>query len=161
MLDGHDPYPAITVDRGWALVAHNRGAGLLMAGLPDDLLAPPVNVLRASLHPDGLAPRIANLGQWKAHILDRLGRQAQLTGDPALRTLYDELDAYPAPPRGGEEVSDVVVPLRLRIPGGELRFFSTVTTFGTPVDITVEELSIESFFPADRETADWLRREVD
>jgi len=160
VLDGHDPYPAITVDRGWALVAHNRGAALLMAGLPEDLLAPPVNVLRASLHPDGLAPRIANLGQWKAHLLERLGRQAQLTGDPALRTLYDELDAYPAPPHDGAAVSDVVVPLRLRVPGGELRFFSTVTTFGTPVDITVEELSIESFFPADRATADRLRREV-
>ncbi len=98
VLDGHDPYPAITVDRGWALVAHNRAAGLLIAGLPDDLLAPPMNVLRASLHPDGLAPRIVNLAQWKAHILERLGRQVTLTGDPALRTLYEELDGYPAPP---------------------------------------------------------------
>ena len=162
VLDGHDPYPAITVDRGWALVAHNRGAALLMAGLPDDLLAPPVNVLRASLHPDGLAPRIANLGQWKAHLLERLARQAAVTGDPALRTLYEELAAYPAPEEDADQgpASDVVVPLRLRIPGGELRFFSTVTTFGTPVDITVEELSIESFFPADRATAGWLRREV-
>ena len=97
VLDGHDPYPAITVDRGWALVAHNRAAGLMMAGLPEDLLAPPANVLRASLHPDGLAPRIANLGQWKAHLLQRLAREAAVTGDPALRTLYAELDAYPAP----------------------------------------------------------------
>jgi transcriptional regulator with XRE-family HTH domain len=159
VLDGHDPYPAITVDRGWALVASNRAAGLLMAGLPEDLLAPPMNVLRASLHPDGLAPRIANLGQWKAHLLQRLAREAAVTGDPALRALHQELDGYPAPPGDGE-VGDVVVPLRLRIPGGELRFFSTVTTFGTAVDITVEELSIESFFPADRATADWLRREV-
>jgi transcriptional regulator with XRE-family HTH domain len=161
VLDGHDPYPAITVDRGWALVAHNRGAALLMAGLPEDLLAPPMNVLRASLHPDGLAPRIANLGQWKAHLLERLGRQAAVTGDPALRTLHAELAAYPAPQDTAPAASDVVVPLRLRIPGGELRFFSTVTTFGTPVDITVEELSIESFFPADRATADWLRGAVD
>ena len=162
VLDGHDPYPAITVDRGWALVAHNRGAGLLMAGLPEDLLAPPVNVLRASLHPDGLAPRIANLGQWKAHLLDRLERQATVTGDPALRTLHAELAAYPAPEAGADRgpASDVVVPLRLRVPGGELRFLSTVTTFGTPVDITVEELSIESFFPGDRTTADYLRRTV-
>jgi len=133
-----------------------------LEGLPDDLLAPPMNVLRASLHPDGLAPRIANLGQWKAHLLQRLAREAAVTGDRALRTLYDELVAYPAPdepaPAGG--ASDVVVPLRLRVPGGELRFFSTITTFGTPVDITVEELSIESFFPADGETAEWLRREV-
>jgi transcriptional regulator with XRE-family HTH domain len=162
VLDGHDPYPAITVDRGWALVSYNRGAALLMGGLPQDLLAPPMNVLRASLHPDGLAPRIANLGQWKAHLLERLARQAAVTGDPALRTLHEELAAYPAPsdPGPAGEASDVVVPLRLRIPGGELRFFSTVTTFGTPVDITVEELSIESFFPADRATADWLRREL-
>jgi transcriptional regulator with XRE-family HTH domain len=159
VLDGHDPYPAITVDRGWALVASNRAAGLLMAGLPEDLLAPPMNVLRASLHPDGLAPRIANLGQWKAHLLQRLAREAAVTGDPALRALHQELDGYPAPPGDGE-VGDVVVPLRLRIPGGELRFFSTVTTFGTAVDITVEELSIESFFPADRETAERLRRAV-
>ena len=161
VLDGHDPYPAITVDRGWALVAHNRGAGLLMAGLPEDLLAPPANVLRASLHPNGLAPRIANLGQWKAHLLERLARQAAITGDPALRALHAELAAYPAPAGdAGAPASDVVVPLRLRIPGGELRFFSTVTTFGTPVDITVEELSIESFFPAEAATADWMRREV-
>jgi transcriptional regulator with XRE-family HTH domain len=161
VLDGHDPYPAITVDRGWALVAHNRAAGLLLEGLPDDLLAPPMNVLRASLHPDGLAPRIANLGQWKAHLLERLARQAAITGDPALRTLHAELAAYPAPEdeeRG--PASDVVVPLRLRTDDGELRFFSTVTTFGTPADITVEELSIESFFPADRETAERLRRAV-
>ena len=158
VLDGHEPYPAITVDRGWALVAHNRAAGLMMAGLPEDLLAPPMNVLRASLHPEGLAPRIANLAQWKAHVLERLGRQVTLTGDPALRTLYDELDAYPAPPGDPGPTSDVAVPLRLRMPDAELRFISTVTTFGTPADITVEELSIESFFPADGATAEYLRR---
>ena len=159
VLDGHDPYPAITVDHGWALVAHNRGAAMLMAGLPEHLLAPPMNVLRASLHPEGLAPRIVNLAEWKSHLLERLGRQAALTGDPALRTLYDELDTYPAPPAGdGAAVNDVVVPLRLRVPEGELRLLSTVTTFGTPVDITVEELSIESFFPADAATAELLRR---
>lgn len=161
VLDGHDPCPAIAVDHGWALVAHNRGAELLMAGLPDDLLAPPMNVLRASLHPEGLAPRIINLAQWKAHLLTRLGRQLALTGDPALRTLHEELDGYPASDAdpGGQLLgaNDVVVPLRLRGDDGELRFFSTVTTFGTPVDITVEELSIESFFPADEHTAQVLR----
>jgi len=157
VLDGHDPYPALAVDHGWALVAHNRGAELLMAGLPDDLLAPPLHVLRASLHPTGLAPRIINLAQWKAHLLDRLGRQHALTGDPALRMLHAELAAYPAPAGPAPAGSDVVVPLRLRTDGGELRFLSTVTTFGTPADITVEELSIEAFLPADAATAEVLR----
>ena len=164
VLEGHDPNPAIAVDRAWELVAHNGGATLLMAGLPDELLAPPLNVLRASLHPDGLAPRIVNLRQWKDHVLGRLARQAMITGDPSLRTLYQELDAYPAPAAGepdplGLLCEDVAVPLRLRTEdGGELRFVSTVTTFGTPVDVTVEELSIESFFPADERTAEVLRR---
>jgi transcriptional regulator with XRE-family HTH domain len=165
VLDGHDPYPAITVDHGWALVAHNRGAAHILAGLPEHLLAPPVNVLRASLHPEGLAPRIVNLAQWKAHLLERLDRQVVLTGDPALRTLYDELDAYPAPADDGAAAhglapNDVVVPLVLDAGDAELRFFSTVTTFGTPIDITVEELVIESFFPADAATADVLRQRV-
>ena len=161
VLDAHDPYPALTVDHGWALVSHNRGAAMLMAGLPEELLAPPLNVLRASLHPDGLAPRIVNLAQWKAHLLERLRRQIALTGNAALQTLYDELDGYPSPPlQHGHDASDVVVPLRLRAGDDELRFFSTVTTFGTPVDITVEELSIEAFFPADRRTADALRQAV-
>lgn len=161
VLDGHDPYPALTVDRGWALVAHNHAAGLLMEGLPDDLLAQPLNVLRASLHPAGLAPRILNLPQWRAHLLERLGRQAAMTGDPALRSLQAELEAYPCPPpeagsAGGRP--DIAVPLRLRLlDGAELALISTVTTFGTPVDITVEELSIESFFPADPATAALLR----
>ena len=160
VLDGHDPNPAIAIDRGWALVAHNRGAALLMEGLPEDLLAPPLNVLRASLHPDGLAPRIANLRQWKDHVLGRLAREAMVTGDPALRALHQELDAYPAPDGHHDPFgrgADVAVPLRLRTPHGELRFITTVTTFGTPADITVEELSIESFFPADAATAAVLR----
>ncbi|MDO9352738.1 MAG: helix-turn-helix transcriptional regulator [Solirubrobacteraceae bacterium] len=164
VLDGHDPYPALTVDRGWALVAHNRAAAMLLEGLPDDLLAPPLNVLRASLHPDGLAPRIRNLPQWRAHLLERLSRQAAVTGDPALRTLRDELAAYPCPssPEHADDAtdrrSDIAVPLRLGLPDGtELAFISAVTTFGTPADITVEELSIESFFPADAATAALLQ----
>ena len=130
-----------------------------MAGLPEDLLAPPLNVLRASLHPDGLAPRIRNLAEWRDHLLERLRRQIALTGDPALRTLFDELAGYPVADPGPElgVRNDVVVPLCLDTDAGELTFFSTVTTFGTPVDITVEELSIESFFPADARTAAVLR----
>ena len=152
VLDAHDPFPALAVDRGWALVAHNRGAAALMADLPDDLLAPPLNVLRASLHPDGLAPRIVNLGEWKAHVLARLDRERAVTGDPALATLAAELRDYPGEPAAGRPDA-VAVPLRLATPRGELSLISTVTTFGTPVDITVEELSIESFFPADAATA--------
>ena len=144
MFDGHDPYPAVAVDSGWALVAHNRGAGLLMAGLPEELPAPPLNVLRASLHPDGLARRIVNLGEWKAHLMGRLARQVALSGDPALRTLHDELvvlaSGAPEPESPALPRDDVVVALRLRSDAGELSFFSTVTTFGTPMDITVEEL---------------------
>ncbi|MGZ6640403.1 MAG: helix-turn-helix domain-containing protein [Solirubrobacteraceae bacterium] len=159
VLRGHDPYPALAVDHGWALVAHNDAARMLMAALPEELLAPPVNVLRASLHPDGLAPRIRNLAEWRDHLLERLRRQIALTGDPALQTLFDELAGYPVPDPGAELLArnDVVVPLRLESEVGELTFFSTVTTFGTPVDITVEELMIESFFPADEATADALR----
>ncbi len=159
VLKGHEPFPALAVDHGWALVAHNDAAGLLMAGLPEDLLAPPLNVLRASLHPDGLAPRIRNLAEWRDHLLERLRRQVALTGDPALQTLFDELAGYPVGDPGPElgARNDVVVPLRLDTDAGELTFFSTVTTFGTPVDITVEELSIESFFPADARTAEALR----
>lgn len=153
VLAAHDPFPALAVDHGWALLAHNTGAARLLEGLPDDLLAPPLNVLRASLHPDGLAPRIRNLGEWKAHVLERLDRQRALTGDPALSTLRAELAAYPGEPAAAR-TDAVAVPLRLATAGGrELSLLSTVTTFGTPVDITVEELSIESFFPADAATA--------
>jgi transcriptional regulator with XRE-family HTH domain len=161
VLEGHDPNPAIVVDRGWELVAHNRAATLLLDGLPDELLAPPMNFLRATLHPDGLAPSIANLRQWKEQVLGRLAREAILTGNPALRTLYQELDAYPAPAGGPDQplpYGDVALPLCLRTPHGELRLLSTVTTFGTPADTTVEDYFIQSFLAADRFSADTLRR---
>ena len=160
VLRGHEPYPAIVVDRGWNMVAANPPVALLTAGVTPELLEPPVNVLRVSLHPGGVAPRIANLGEWRAHLLERLGRQVALTGGEGLAALYDELEGYPAP--DAAEVHDplaggIVVPLRLRTDGGELAFFSTVTTFGTAVDITVAELAVESFFPADAATAEALR----
>jgi transcriptional regulator with XRE-family HTH domain len=161
VLAGHEPHPALVVDRRWELVAANRGLGLLLEGVAPELLEPPVNVLRVGLHPAGLAARIANLGQWRAHLLERLGRQVSLTGDPALRTLLDEVAAYPGPEapeaRPGDEIA---VPLRLRTDGGELAFLSTVSTFGTAVDITVAELSIESFFPTDARTAEIVRAHV-
>jgi transcriptional regulator with XRE-family HTH domain len=161
VLEGHDPYPAAVVDRRWELVAGNRGLGLLAAGAAPELLEPPVNVMRLSLHPDGVAPRILNLAEWRAHLLERLGRQVALTGDRALAALLEEVGGYPAPePAPGHAVDDLVVPLRLRTDLGELAFISTVATFGTAVDITVAELAIESFFPADGRTAEALRAAV-
>ncbi len=157
VLTGHEPYPAVVVDRRWTLVDANAGVALLTEGVAPELLAPPANALRVSLHPDGMAPRIVNLGEWRAHLLGRLRRQAAHTADPALVQLYDELRAYPCDqPEPEVELpgpGDIVVPLRLRHEGGDLAFFSTVATFGTPLDITVAELAIEAFFPADPATA--------
>jgi len=161
VLTGHEPYPAAVVDRGWNLVAGNRAIALLTEGVAPELLEPPVNVLRASLHPDGMAPRIINLDEWRNHLLDRLDRQTTLTGDDGLAELHRELSEYPGQatedPPGEDRGAGIVVPLRLRSDDGELAFFSTVTTFGTPVDITLSELAIESFFPADAKTADAVR----
>jgi transcriptional regulator with XRE-family HTH domain len=164
VLRGHEPYPALVVDRHWGLVAANRAIGLLTAGAAGHLLEPPVNVLRLGLHPDGLASRIANLHEWRAHLLDRLGRQAVVTGDPAVAALYDELAGYPAgdpAPAPDLDAGAIAVPLRLRHEGGELRFISTVTTFGTAVDITLSELAVEAFLPADAATAAAVSKLVD
>lgn len=157
VLAGHEPYPAVVVDRGWNLVDMNAGASLFTAGVSPELLESPANVLRISLHPDGMAPRISNLGEWRAHILDRLRRQVAISADAELARLLDELRAYPGEEPGIEEPDGIVVPLRLRDGGRELSFFGTVATFGTPLDVTVSELAIESFFPADPETAAALR----
>jgi transcriptional regulator with XRE-family HTH domain len=160
LLRGHDPYPALVVDRHWGMVAANAAVALLTAGVAPELMAPPVNVLRVSLHPDGMAPRILNLGQWRAHLLERLEREATATGDPALAALHEELAAYPGPPAPADtagQFGDVAVPLRLRSGEDQLALISTVTTFGTAKDVTLAELSIESFFPADAATADALR----
>jgi hypothetical protein len=160
VLRGHEPYPALVVDRHWGLVSANRALAALLEGVASHLLEPPVNVLRLSLHADGLAPRILNLAEWRGHLLERLARDAVASGDPALRALHDELAAYPSPV--GETALDpthaaIAVPLRLRHGIRELAFISTVTTFGTAVDVTVAELSIESFFPADEATAQAMR----
>lgn len=157
LLAGHEPYPALAVDRRWNLVASNAALGVLLEGVADHLLVPPVNCMQLALHPDGLAPRILNLAQWRGHLLHRLGRQVVLTGDAELERLHAELLGYPGPPpdpRPPLEGEEIMVGLHLASPEhGELSFFSTVTTFGTAVDITVSELSIEAFFPADQRTA--------
>lgn len=163
VLRGHEPYPALVVDRHWGLVAANRAFAPLVEGVAAHLLEPPVNVLRLSLHPEGVAPRILNLHEWRAHLLDRLSREAFESGDPALSALHDELAGYAdgVPGRLADPAfADIAVPLRLRHGDGELSFISTKTTFGTAVDVTVAELSIESFFPADGRTAQAMRDAV-
>jgi transcriptional regulator with XRE-family HTH domain len=162
VLTGHEPYPAAAVDRHWNLVEANSGIALLTADVDAELLEPPPNAMRLALHPDGLAPRIANLAEWRMHLLTRLRRQVALTADPVLADLLDEVRAYPShadePDVEIPAAGEVFVPLRLRHGDAELAFFSTVTTFGTPLDVTVAELAIESFFPADEVTAAALRR---
>ena len=174
VLAGHEPLPAAVVDRHWDLVDANEAIALFTAGAAGHLLEPPVNVLRLSLHPDGMAPRIANLPEWRRHLLDRLWRQFESTGDPVLRDLHEELSAYPAGPDHPAAASGsgrsagsgpaaagrsaIVIPLRYRTPDGELSLLSTTTVFGTPLDVTVAELAIESFYPADERTAALLAR---
>ena len=163
VLVGHEPYPALAVDRHWTMVAANGAVSPLLAGVDAGLLQAPVNVLRLSLHPQGLAPRIANLPEWRAHLLARLRRQVEVTADPLLAELLRELSGYPIPidpieattPR---EFAGVLMPMQLVTADGTLSFISTTTMFGTPVDITLSELALESFFPADGATAEALRR---
>ena len=156
VLRGHEPYPAVVINRWWDLVEGNAAIAVLVAGCAPHLLEPPVNVLRLSLHPQGMAPRIVNLSQWRAHLLEQVHRRAMQTGDTRLRELESELRGYP-----GEDAvpsaSDVVLPLRLRTDGGELSLFSIEARVGTAADVTVEELSIETFYPADAATAKALR----
>ena len=158
VLRGHEPYPAAVVDRWWEMVAANSGIAFITEGVAPELLEPPVNVMRVALHPDGMAPRIVNLGEWRAHLLDRMRHQVAVTADAALTALYEELSGYPGPENGHGVDTGIFVPLVVRIGDRELRFFSTLATFGTAVDITVAELAIESFFPADAATAEALRR---
>jgi len=159
VLKGHEPFPALAVDRHWNLVAHNALVPLLMEGCSAELLKPPINVLRLSLHPDGVAPRIANLAQWRTHLLERLQQQIAATGDTVLQALHDELEGYPPPavshdaPLLDTALSAVAVPFQVVMPSGVLSFISTITIFGTPVDVTLQELAVESFFPADEQTA--------
>lgn len=163
VLAGHEPYPALAIDRHWTLIAHNGAVPSLLAGIDAALLQPPLNVLRLGLHPQGLAPRIANLPEWRAHLLERLRRQVEVTADPVLAELLKELRDYPVPGEPGSsaaarDFAGVAVPFQLRTAGGVLSFFSTTTVFGTPVEITLSELALESFFPADAATAEALQR---
>ncbi|HSW16865.1 MAG TPA: helix-turn-helix transcriptional regulator [Ramlibacter sp.] len=162
ILKGHEPHPALAVDRHWNLVAANRMVAHLLVGVDAALLQGTVNVLRLSLHPQGLAPRIVNLPQWREHVFARLRQQIQATDDSGLAQLMDELRGYPALADAdathleGEHLG-IAVPLMFRTPGGVLRFISTTTVFGSPVDVTLQELALETFFPADEGTAQALR----
>ncbi len=166
VLQGHEPYPALAIDRHWTLLAANRAVTVLLTGVDPSLLQPPVNVLRVSLHPRGLAPRIINLVQWRAHLLERVQHQIDVRADPVLEELLMELRSYPVPSAHASkntipmtpDDSAVFVPLLLATDDGVLSAISTTTVFGTPVDVTVAEIALECFFPADAETAERLRR---
>ncbi|CAD5106645.1 helix-turn-helix transcriptional regulator [Zestomonas carbonaria] len=157
LLAAHEPNPALAIDRHWQLLAANRCVPPLLADLPEELLQPPLNVLRLSLHPQGLAPRIRNLGQWRAHLLARLQRDLEVSADPALAELLAELTGYPAPAEPATP-GGVLVPLQLDTPWGPLSLISTTTVFGTAVDVTLAELALETFFPADDASARILRQ---
>jgi transcriptional regulator with XRE-family HTH domain len=164
VLKGHEPFPALAVDRHWTIVAANSALPLLVAGASPKLLEGPVNALRLSLHPEGLASSIVNWHAWRAHVLARLQRQLDVSGDETLAALRDELAAYPSPPGAlaaddhrTSDAGQIAVPLRLRTALGVLSFYSTTTVFGTPVDVTLSELAIEAFFPADPQTSEALR----
>jgi transcriptional regulator with XRE-family HTH domain len=164
VIAGHEPYPALAVDRHWTLISANAAVGVLLAGIEPRLLEPPVNVLRLGLHPEGLAPRIGNYPQWREHTLTRLRQQIAATADPILIEMLAELESYPhmtqeeKPTPDTADYAGVVVPFTLHTEYGLLSFFSTTTVFGTPLDITLAELAIESFFPADPQTAEALAK---
>ena len=163
LLAGHDPYPAVVVDRWWNLVEANDALLSLVIGVAEHLLSPPINVLRLSLHPEGIAPQILNLGEWRGHLLGRLRRQVALTADPELVDLLAELTEYPCDQPDDADLQgpgEVVVPMRLRVGDTELTLLSTVATFGTPLDVTVAELVIETFFPADEASGIWFRERI-
>jgi transcriptional regulator with XRE-family HTH domain len=160
VLNAQRPYPALLVDHHWHLVEANDTVAVLTAGAKPHLLTPPINVLRLSLHPDGMAPHIVNLPEWRSHLLNRLRHQAVTANDPALFRLHEELCSYPCDDgralRQSTLDARVVVPLEYRHQGHTLALFSTTTTFGTPLDVTVAGLAVEAFFPANQATASRL-----
>jgi transcriptional regulator with XRE-family HTH domain len=163
ILNGHEPFPALLVDRHWTLVAANKTVMPMLAGVDASLLTPPMNVLRVTLHPKGMAPRIENLAQWHEHVIARVQRDFELTADETLKSLLDELRDYPsgddhAPGEPAMSYAGVVVPLKLRTPAGVITLFSTTTVFGTPVEVTLSELMLEAFYPADEFSASVLRQ---
>lgn len=159
VLDGLEPNPALVLDRGWNLVLANKGARIFFADVAAELLEPPVNMMRLGLHPDGFAPKVQNLPQVRAFLLPRLARQAHQSGDPALTALHAELLSYGGPLEAVDpDPAEILLPIRLRHRGHDLELFTTITSFGAPFDATLEELAIETYFPATRATAEALHQ---
>ncbi|MFF0593757.1 helix-turn-helix domain-containing protein [Streptomyces antibioticus] len=165
LLTGYEPYPALVVDGVYDVVAANRGIMTLLDGVPESLLTPPLNAMRLTLHPEGLAPRIRNLREWRGHLLHQMERQIALHRSAPLRRLYEEVAAYPVPEGRDDEPSGAVphfaLPLRIEHDGRVLSFVSSISTFNTPMDVTVAELAVETFLPADPETVKYLRMTAD
>jgi transcriptional regulator with XRE-family HTH domain len=163
-LRAHEPYPAVVVNRRHELLASNDALGVLLDGVAPELLEEPANGMRVALHPRGMAPRTINFSEWSAHLLHRVRREIETTGDAELERLYEELVSYPnvQQPTGAQHSleSELLLPLRLRNEDGELAFFTTLTTFGTAADVTLSELAIEAFYPANAATAMRLMRDV-
>ncbi|MFB7251970.1 helix-turn-helix domain-containing protein [Microbacterium sp. NPDC056234] len=157
LLDAHMPHPALVLDRWWDVVDRNAATDVLLDGCAPELLEPPVNAIRISLHPDGLAPRIRNLSQWRAFLLTQVRHRLERTADPRLQELLDEVESYPSEPRTDAATSDVIVPLRLRVGNEELSFFSITASVLSAVDATIEDLHIEAFYPADSATTAAIR----
>jgi transcriptional regulator with XRE-family HTH domain len=159
LLESHKPYPAFALDRHWNLVTSNRALPILYEGVSPALVTPPVNAMRLSLHPEGLAPRILNLSEWRAYAFRRLRRAINLTADPVLVELLREIQSFPEAASPAEPAEDqVIVPFRVRTSVGVLSFFTTIMVFGTPIDVSLSELALESFLPADEETAEIVAR---
>ncbi|MFJ5260378.1 helix-turn-helix domain-containing protein [Streptomyces sp. NPDC088387] len=166
LIQGYEPYPALVVDALYQVVAANRGILMILDGLPEHLLTPPVNAMRITLHPEGLAPRIRNFPEWRGHLLAQMERQIALRRSDRLRELYEEVAAYPVPESettatapDGEPPQDVpyfALPMRLEHEGRTLSFVSSISTFNTPMDVTVAELAIETLLPADPATVKYL-----
>ncbi|GGY37945.1 transcriptional regulator [Streptomyces omiyaensis] len=163
LLRGYEPYPALVVDGSYTVVAANRAIGLLLEGLPEHLLTPPMNAMRITLHPEGLAPRIRNLREWRGHLMAQMERQIAYARSDALRAVYEEVTAYPLPEPSAHDVPDpepypyFALPLRIEHDGRVLSFVSSISTFNTPMDVTVAELAIETLLPADPATVEYLR----